>query len=677
VLGLLLIASAVATALLLAAASRLPGLVSTLLVAYLAYVANLGLVTLALSPLREVTRGGLAVAELVLLAGALACWSARGRPGLPLAAVRAGGRELVSDPLTALFLAGVLVLLAYELVLGLTVPPNNMDSLTYHLARAAAWAQHGGIYWIPNAPDVEMNAYQPLAEQQILYLFVATGSGGLFALPQFLAELALLTAVYGSARRLGFELRAAACAALLLATFSSVALESVTGQNDLVSASFPAVAACLLLGAGRLEPALAGVAVSFGLGTKLTTGLVLPFLIWLALARGRRRFTTALVGGAVGFIAIGMWGYVLNAVHTGNLLGSGTAGVQDRAPPSYPGSLANAFYLMYGEMDLSVLSNHLIDTLALVGVLVGAATAALAYRRTGSRGVLGDAVRVATPFLAPLLVRAGAGVIAFIARAWGFPIRGSGGILPPLDNVLNEVFTRFSNEDYSAYGPLGIVALLAAVALTIWAYLGRRADQRQLALACALPGFLILTSLQVAWVPFLVRFFLVPAGLTAPLLARLFRGRATTAAYLAVAALVVGLTITHDQSKPLESAYGRPWHYTQLEALSVNSDGYLAAALAAYDEDVPARACVGAVLGPDEPSYLLYGPRFEHHVVFLSVDDAVLPALRQGLFYVVISTGNDSWVAGRFRSAGWTVRPLGSYWLLASEPDAAGGSCAG
>jgi hypothetical protein len=331
---------------------------------------------------------------------------------------------------------------------------------------------------------------------------------------------------------------------------------------------------------------------------------------------------------------------------------------------------------MYGEMDLSVLSNHLIDTLALVGVAVAAGVAGLAYRRAGSRRALGDAVGVAMPFLAPLLVLAGAGVIAFIARQWGFPIRGSGGILPPLDTVLNEVFTRFSNEDYSAYGPLGIVALLAAMTLAIWAYVRRRADQRQLALACALPGFLVLVSLQVAWVPFLVRFFLVPAGLTAPLLARLFRGRATTAAYLVVAALVVGLTVTRDQSKPFESAYGPPWRYTQSDALSVNSDGYLASALAAYDEDVPARACVGAVLGPDEPSYLLYGPRLEHHVVFLSVNDAVLPALRQGLFYVVVSTGNDSWVAGRFRSAGWIVRPLGAYWLLASEPHAAGGSCA-
>ena len=157
------------------------------------------------------------------------------------------------------------------LVLVLTAPANNWDSLTYHLSRVAAWMQHGGVYRIPNAPTPRMNEYQPLAEQQILYLFVAAGSGALFALPQYLAQLAILVAVYGAARRLGFEPRAAVCSALLLATFSLVAFESTTSQNDLVAASFPIAAACLLLGNGRFEPALAGVAVGLGLGAKLTT----------------------------------------------------------------------------------------------------------------------------------------------------------------------------------------------------------------------------------------------------------------------------------------------------------------------------------------------------------------------------------------------------------------------
>jgi hypothetical protein len=167
----------------------------------------------------------------------------------------------------------------------------------YHLPRAAAWAQHDGIYWIPFARNVELNAYQPLAEQQILFLFVAVGSGALLAPPQFLAELAALVAVYGAARRLGFAVRPAACSACLVATFCVAALEATTAQNDLVTASFTAVASCFRLGGGVLEPALAGAAAAFGLGTKLTGGLVVPFLVALALVRGRRVFAAAAAGG--------------------------------------------------------------------------------------------------------------------------------------------------------------------------------------------------------------------------------------------------------------------------------------------------------------------------------------------------------------------------------------------
>src|SRR5689334_8348220 len=104
-IGLLLIAAAVAVALLAAASLRTPSLVTALLGAYLAFVANLGLVTWALSPVRAVTRGGLAVAEALLLAAVLAVWWRRGRPGLPLGAALPAVRRIVTDPVTAVALA--------------------------------------------------------------------------------------------------------------------------------------------------------------------------------------------------------------------------------------------------------------------------------------------------------------------------------------------------------------------------------------------------------------------------------------------------------------------------------------------------------------------------------------------------------------------------------------------
>jgi hypothetical protein len=677
VAGLLLILSAAAAALLVATSLRVPSLVSTLLIAYVSFVANLGIVTLALSPFHEVRRGGLAVAELVILAAALAGWWARGRPRPPLTAARAAAREVLRDPLTATFFAVVVVLLAYEALLG-TGPPNNMDSLTYHLSRAAAWAQHGGIHWIPNAPEVELTAYQPLAEQQQLFLFAATGWGKLYFLPQYLAQLAILVAVYGSSRRLGFAVRPAACSALLLATFSEFALEAFTAQNDLVAASFPAVAVCLLLGSGGwAEPAFAGATAVFGVGTKLTAGLMLPLLVWLAVVRGRRALVPAVIGGVVGSVTVAMWGYVMNVVHTGHLLGTGTEIVQNRATPSYPGSVANAFDLMYGLMDASVLSSRLIHVLALFGAAAGIAAGVWALRRAGRRQALVDAAGVALPFLAPLLVIGGAAVVAYGAYLWGFPIRGPGGILGPLQDNLNEEYGRIANENYSAYGPVGIVAVVAAGVLAIRAYFQRRADSRQLVLACALPIFLVLVSLDSYWVPFLIRYFMLPAVFAAPLLARLFTGRLTTAAYIAVAALSIGLTITHDQPKPLNSpyGYGRPWNYSWPTALSANSYGYMAPAVAAYEKLVPPHACVGAVLGENEPAYVLFGPDLDHRVVFLSVSNAVTSTVAHDLYFVVISTGPNRWVANKFKAAGWRIRPLGTYWILASYRNAGDGRC--
>jgi hypothetical protein len=660
VIGALLIAAAVAVALLAAASLRTPSLVTALLAADLAFVANLGLVTWALSPLRAVTRGGLAVAEAVLLAAAIAVWGRRGRPRLPVGAAAPAVRRVVTDPVTLVALAGLTGLLAYELVLSLSAPANNWDSLTYHLSRVAAWMQHGGVYRIPNAPTPRMNEYQPLAEQQILYLFVAIGSGALFALPQYLAQLAILVAVYGAARRLGFEPRAAACSSFLLATFSLVALESTTSQNDLVAASFPITAACLLLGSARWEPALAGVAVGLGVGAKLTTALVLPVLLAIALLRGRRVTLEGVAGAVVSFATVGIAGYALNLANTGRVLGYLGTHIDTPAyeQPAHPSNLATGVDVLYETLDLAVLSDHVIELLWIAG-LVAVVVCVLWRRRLDW-----TALAVALPFFSPLVVIHFGDVVAWFARSRGFPVRG------PLGNVggLNRTVLG------SAFGPVGAVVFLGVPLVTLGADLRRRADLRQLLVAAAVPLFYVLLA-QETFNFFMTRFLIVPAALTAPLAARLLGAPVTRAAFLAVGALVVVMIVTKDPSRPLHGAYGRPWQLTQIDAAYLTDERGVGDAVAALRRDVPARACVGAVLGGDEPAYFLSGPRLQRKVVYLPVAGAVEEAYRHFLSYAVVSTGPNRWAADRFRSGGWSVRPLGSYWLLAVAPHAGDGDC--
>ena len=230
-----------------------------------------------------------------------------------------------------------------------------------------------------------------------------------------------------------------------------------------------------------------------------------------------------------------------------------------------------------------------------------------------------DGWRVALPLLAPLLVLLAGSLVAWASRQWGHPVRGHYGNIGPQN--------RTASEDYSAFGPIGAVAILGVSAVTIWDFARRRADLRQLALALAFPVFFVLVSLYLAFNIFVTRFLLVPVALTAPLFGRLFRGRAEIASYLAAASIVGGLVIIHDGTKSLAGPGPAPWHWTQVRALQEAGVPHVAQAEAGLERLVPPHACVGAVLGSYEPAYLLAGKDFGRKVVYLSVDD---PLVRDG-----------------------------------------------
>ena len=197
----------------------------------------------------------------------------------------------------------------------------------------------------------------------------------------------------------------------------------------------------------------------------------------------------------------------------------------------------------------------------------------------------------------------------------------------------------------------------------------RRVDRRQLVLAAAIPTYVILLALSAKFNPNLPRFLVVPAVLTAPLLAHLFRRRATAVAYAAVALLVIGLGVTRQEHKRLFSSYGRPWNLTQVEALAESGPKPAAAALALFDAAVPPHTTVGAVLADGDPSYVLGGKNFSRRVVYLPRRGAPQAAAKAGARYVVVADQPEERpAANELKAAGWTIRPLAGYWLLAEAP---------
>jgi hypothetical protein len=664
VLGWSIVLAAATGSVLFAGAVRLRGLVSTLLAAYLVFVSDIVLTTVALSAFREVDRTAIAIVQAVFLAAAVGAWVLRGRHLPQIDAAAATMRSLVRSWPTLGFLVLAGILLGYELLLVTTAAPNNWDGFTYHLARVAAWVQHGGIYWISNPPSDILNTRQPVAEQQIFFFFATLGKGRFFALPQYLAQIAGLVAVYGAARRLGFGARIAACTSALLATFSLVSLESTTAQNDLVAASFSIVAAYFILAGSPAELVLAGAAVGIGLGVKLTTVLVWPVLVLLLWPKRWRGFALAAVGAVGGFALAGMWGFVLNLVHTGRVSGESRFGLDVGTSPSFPGSLHTSVHVLYHVLDTSVLTNWAIVVLAVGG---GIAALAVGYRRYREAGMGRAALRagaVAIPLAAPALVLGAAALYFWLSKVVHLSVSA------PYENGSN----RTANEDYSAFGPVGAVMLLGTSLLAIGLYIARRVDLRYLALALSLPVFGVLIGLDLSYNAFLSRFLLIPAFLAAPLFGLVLSSRAGTASLLAAAAVAGVWTLADDHAKPLSS---RPWQASEAVALKPITWNPIARVYPAFAAAVPGRACVGAVVDGNEPSYLLWGPRLTRRVVYLPASDAYNEALRHGLFYVVISDASDAPVADQFAQQGWKVRVLANarYWLLVTAPHAGNGSC--
>jgi hypothetical protein len=506
VIWLVLAAAGVAaTAVLAASALRMASPVSFGLAAYLLASAQVIALTEVLSLMGQVRAAGYAAGEALLLAGALGAWHLRGRPRPPRPhlGLRAGIR---AHPLIAVLAAVVGCAVIYEAVLVFATPPNNWDSMSYHLSRAASWYQRHRVEYFSSHTERE-NAFQPNSEMEILYTFSLVGRDTAAAATQLLGELATLLGIYGCARRLGYGRPAALFAALLTATLTEIALQSVTTQNDLLAASFIVAAACLTLGQARTELALAGLAVGLALGTKLTIAPGLALLVVLALIHRPRRARLAVLvtASAIAFAGVGFYGYGLNLIETGKPLGDRSAqGYTQPDEITFRGTVSTAARIGFRFFDFS------------------------GYNPPG--------------WLTSPIRRAGKNVFA-----------GLGIAADPLESTQSSFSFRTNslvNEDVSFFGPLGFLLMLPLAAGFLAAGALRRAPPGAVALAAAVPLYAVGLALGFRYNIWLGRFMIAPVALTMPLAAFVYRSRPIAAALAAVGVLGLYYAHTKNELKP-------------------------------------------------------------------------------------------------------------------------------
>jgi hypothetical protein len=552
--------------------------------------ADLVLVTEVLSLLVQVTAWGMLIGHALTALVAVLVWLAKGRPRIPCFSLppRAVLRQsFKSDPDLWIFGSVVAAAYAFLAVIIALVPPNNQDSMLYHLARVGFWIQHRTLAPWPTA--ILRQVFFPWnAEIGSLWSMVFLRRDTLAGYIQWFSALAGMVSIFGLARLFGSSQSRAAFASFVGLTLPIVVLQSTTTQNDLtVGAMTAAMLFLLLLGLKikhRGTLLLSGLALGIAAGMKPTAFMVLPGLAvglgYFVFTRKPKPWKPLFFWAAAccaGFLALGAFNYIQNWITTGSPLGS-KAFLKASVNESFPGS----WNLIRNNMARDVYS--MMDFTGVPPFLVGIASPA--WARLGARvfSVIG------LPENRPQL--------SFQGHAFAFQTNSSEG-----------------NESCAFFGPFGILLLLPAVVFWLGAGLIKR-DVRFIP-AMIFLGFMAAIGGTQAWMPFRGRFYLTVLFLSTPLTAGLFGRRAfrrTLQGFIMIAALtIMAVTIATNVTKPLTGP-NAIWRKTRFERQSLLWDGDRIP-YQIIKAVVPAKATVATVLDYIDFEYPYFGENLSRILV--------------------------------------------------------------
>jgi 4-amino-4-deoxy-L-arabinose transferase-like glycosyltransferase len=294
--------------------------------------ANIIFSTYVLSELRWINSYGyLAVQAVIAVATLLVFFMFRQKVSPSRHTAHFDGAPISQDVFlkkVLLVLLGAISLAALvNLFLAIYVPPNNYDSMTYHLSRVGYWLQHMTLrhYY---TQDARQTFSPPDAEILILWVVAFLKSDLLANCFQWLAYCGTGVAVYCTGRVLGFSRRGSLFSALTYLSLPMVVLQSSSTQNDLV-VTFFAITFFYFFHSGLKEKnsrnlLLSGIACGLAVGTKGTIFYMAPAIAIVSLIFAVRfkiqpRLYFKWVAFCLcGVILFGAYNYVLNYKDFGN-----------------------------------------------------------------------------------------------------------------------------------------------------------------------------------------------------------------------------------------------------------------------------------------------------------------------------------------------------------------------
>jgi hypothetical protein len=608
------------------------------------------LVALALSLVRGFTPAPL-LATLAALYG-LTLLATRRRPRARVD--WRGALETVrGEPVLLVLAAVVAVGLAYVVAVAIGVPQVEDDVITFHGVRAGLWRQHHGIAYLAGIFDLRNNAYPPGGELGALTTMTLASSDRFVALDQLLAALALAVGSAGIARRVGLGRREALFGGLLVVTLPIVVLQASTAMSDLIVAAFLLSAALFLVDGGRASPWLAVLATALAMDVKLTAPLGIPVLLalaWFARPSGRRR--VRLLAVAAGAVAGAFW-YAVNLAETGTWDGHVTEEFHvDRGPAPIVARIVRVGLEFVDVSGAVGRDRWLYAVAAALVLLVGAA---VALRRRRRAPIVVGALAAVLAFVPSLLPTVNHQLVRAYFKAWVELGRRD---LADLDT--GHDLTRAASN-FSWYGPLGSLALVAAAVLAVLAVRRGRLDRVAVLLVLAPAYWLVGFGIVFFYQEWAGRFFVFPVALAAATWGLLLRVRPAAWAATAIAATTLLVALANDARRPsglplLER--DKPasiWTLPRWGAPELRRD--YDPLLRFLDERIPSSAPVALATVPADPVYPFFGPGVDHRIVFVREGDREAP----GADWVFVRPGRrlslcrGEWVPVDVTRDGWRI----------------------
>jgi hypothetical protein len=210
--------------------------------------------------------------------------------------------------------AGLLTICVITLLIALIAPPNNWDSLVFHMTRVANWVQNGSVRHYQTYTDRQLYP-APFAEFAILQFQLLTGGDRFANLVQWVSMIGSLTAVCLIAKRLGANRPGQGLAVVYAATIPMGILQSTSTQTDYAVTLWLACFVYFLLTERQTPQRWNAVKLGLTLGlailTKVTAYIyALPFLLWYFLSKlrtqpGKVLSQAAIISAAVIILNVG------------------------------------------------------------------------------------------------------------------------------------------------------------------------------------------------------------------------------------------------------------------------------------------------------------------------------------------------------------------------------------